>query len=135
MKYIRAETAAATCYDGLKQWRRRVQWQAGRLEVTDTVALADKKPDVVGFRWHLGTGRQVKIAQAADGEVEVTWPAARMTLTASAPIEVTQTKEANATLKHRTRKGQDHQHTCLTVRSRKKVAALRVTTVVAAQSK
>ena len=74
----------------------------------------------------ISAGAQTPVDESAgddDGDVQtdwaqVDWPDARLTLVASAPIEVTQDKAPDATLKHRTKKGEDHLHTCLTVRSR-----------------
>ena len=117
------------CYDGLKQWRRRVKWDAATLRVIDTVELADGKEDVILFRWHLGTGKAVKIGRDVEGNVSVTLPDARLTISASTPVDVTQTKAPDATLKSK-KKGEDHLHTCLVVRSHSKVKTLKLTTTV-----
>ena len=122
---------ADKCYDGLKRWRRQVEWDAAKLCVSDDVELAGGKPDVVLFRWHLGTGRQVKIAAAdPQGEVVVDWPHARMTLRASTAMDVTQAALPDATLKGKVAKGGDHLHTCVIVRSRGKVNIWKLTTTV-----
>lgn len=121
---------ADKCYAGLKQWRRRVEWDAVKLAVTDEVELAGKGPEVILFRWHLGTARKVKIATTSQGEAVVDWPHARMTLRASAAMDVTQTRLPDATLKGKAAKGGDHLHTCVIVRSHDKVNTWKLTTTV-----
>lgn len=88
----------AQCYDGLTRWRREVEWTAGVMTVMDEVVLAEKRREIILFRWHLGTDAHVKL----DGEGmrwTAEWPAALITLGASAPIVVSQTSMPDHTLK------------------------------------
>jgi len=121
---------ADACYTGLKRWRRRVTWDAATLTVTDDVALAGGGREVVLFRWHLGTGRKVRIATDPQGRTVVDWPGARMTLVASGGLDVTQAGLPDATLKGRAAHSGDRLHTCVIARSRDKVNTWKLTTTV-----
>jgi hypothetical protein len=113
------------CYAETKRWQRHVTWTAGTLTVRDDVELKPGTSSVVLFRWHVGTDRPVEIA-GKGSPVLVRWDDVQMTLEAGEPIEVSQRKAPDATLGT----GQDHQHTCLEVRSGQAVRAFTLSTEV-----
>ena len=76
----------------------------GILYTKSTDLDGDGTKDIILFRWHLGTGRTVKLTPGADGTVTVAWPDARLTLTASADVDVTRDKAPDATLAHRAKR-------------------------------
>lgn len=122
---------ATKCYDDVRQWRRRVRWSSSELSVTDDVMLADGKQDIILFRWHLGTAEEATIT--GDGKAfSVRWADAAMMLQGSAPLLVSQERLPDNTLESRGRDNEspDPLHTCIIVRSRDRVAGLRLTTQV-----
>ncbi len=46
-------------YDGLSEWRRRITWDLKGMIVVNTVKT--KAPQVMLFRWHLGTSENVSL--------------------------------------------------------------------------
>jgi hypothetical protein len=120
------------CYAGVKHWLRRVTWTAKALTVADDVALADGQLNTVLFRWHLGTARPVVI-EGGEKAFTVRWADATLTLEGSEPLLVTQEMLPDLTLdtESRQKQGEDYLHTCLVVRTRDAVGALRLTTQVA----
>ena len=104
---------ASACYENIKQWKRIVQWDANRLSVQDLVDIPGNSVEVVLFRWHLGTDAEVAITDVKKQSVRVLTPTALITLTASAPIVVTQIKMPDHTL---FADQQAHLHTCLVIR-------------------
>ncbi|MBI2441963.1 MAG: heparinase II/III family protein [Lentisphaerae bacterium] len=86
------------CYDGLKLWRREVEWTAAKLAVEDVVILANDRRDTLLFRWHLGTSGDVNLS-GTGARWTAEWPAALITLEASAPIVVSRTDLPDHTLK------------------------------------
>lgn len=120
----------AACYEGVEQWTRRVSWTSRELTVQDLVKLAEAKKDTVLFRWHLGTESEVTI-QGENEHYSVTWPDAKMELTADAPLTVTQLKLPDNTLAgHTGGEESTNIHTCVVVQSRDPVSALKLTTQV-----
>lgn len=105
-------------YDHLKKWTRHVAWDAKQMTVTDHVELEDNAPQVVLFRWHLGT----KSPAALDGQDKTwttDWPDARIQLQASAPLAVTQTQLPDNTINILDEsKPEDAYHTCVVVQSK-----------------
>jgi hypothetical protein len=98
--------------------------------VQDLVKLAEAKKDTVLFRWHLGTESEVTI-QGENEHYSVTWPDAKMELTADAPLTVTQLKLPDNTLAgHTGGEESTNIHTCVVVQSRDPVSALKLTTQV-----
>jgi len=124
------------CYDHVKQWRRRVQWTAQKLVATDDVELEAGGSDAVRFRWHLGTTEPVTIAGAGEG-FTVSWADAAIRLQGSVPLLVSQEMLPDNTLASPAgpQQGPDHLHTCIIVRTRDDVEALKLTTTVAPHSK
>ncbi len=115
-------------YTNLARWDRRVQWRADWLAVNDDVALSNGKTDIILFRWHLGTTQPVKIIEKGN-RFEVAWPAAKLTLKADAPVEVTQVRLPDYTLE-RVPGSKDNTHTCIVVQTRETQATLRLDTEV-----
>ena len=118
------------CYDGLTRWFRRVTWDSGVLTVKDDVALKGGE-EVVFFRWHLATEREVLI-EGKDTQFRVTWDGVEMALEATSAIRVTQGLLPDHTLAGHT--GADepgNTHTCVVVQSREPVKGLALTTRVA----
>ncbi|MBI2434300.1 MAG: hypothetical protein HYV26_15695 [Candidatus Hydrogenedentes bacterium] len=115
------------CYDGLKRWDRRVVWNSKALQVSDEVALAEGKEEIVLFRWHLGTEEAVVVEQVGSGW-EVRWPAAKMAIFADTPVSVTQVRLPDNTLAgHTGGEAPGNYHTCVVVQSAGPVTALKVT--------
>ncbi len=117
--------AAAACYADVARWDRHVQWDRARLTVRDEVTLAAEKKEIILFRWHLGTNRPVDVAGAGQSVV-LSWPAATMTLAADGPLEIEQGSAPDSTLTG----SEDNRHTCIQVRSRSAVHAIRIDTTV-----
>lgn len=120
------------CYEGLDRWSRRVQWSASEMTVTDQVETQKDKPEVLTFRWHLGTDADVSI-QGDDKTFTVTWRDTTLTLTGSQPLVVTQEKSPDYTLVHRdwSDESREYVNTCVVVRTKEKTAGLTVTTSIA----
>ena len=132
---------ATKCYDGLQLWKRRVQWDANHLAVSDEVQLAPDTIDVVMFRWHLGTtvGAVFQPApskpQAAHQRTSLsskeeaycytlTLNGLRLSIEPSAPVEISQIKLPDHALQgHTGNEDPGNVHTCIVVRSREKLAA------------
>ena len=131
---------ATACYDGLARWHRTVSWNVGELVVVDDVALTEGTEDIVLFRWHLGTADEVSIREE-EGHFRVAWPGAQdgqwpaeILLESTVPLSVAQIRLPDNTLAgHDGSENPRNSHTCLTVRSREKVRAIRLTTQVAAK--
>jgi hypothetical protein len=125
----------SACYDGVESWRRTVAWDARRMEIADDVRLAGDGKDIILFRWHLGTGETVDIAQ--EGAVwRVSWPDAAMTVRADAPLTLAQTSMPDNTLEGHT--GEDdpgNYHTCVVVQTTESQNAVSVRTEVVAPSR
>ena len=114
---------ATKCYDGLQSWKRRVQWDANSLTVSDEVQLAPGTVDVVIFRWHLGTSEDVIITEEA-GRYTLSLYGLRLSIEPSVPVEVLQIKLPDHTLQgHTGDNDPGNVHTCIVVRSREKVGA------------
>ncbi|MCX5658886.1 MAG: heparinase II/III family protein [Planctomycetota bacterium] len=115
-------------YDGLKQWRRRVQWDADILMARDIVELADGDPQVVLFRWHLGTTRRPHVGALDElGMVMVTWPGILMSVEADCPVDVAIEMMPDHTMQYRLwdDKRPDHLHACVVVKTREPVRRCR----------
>jgi hypothetical protein len=116
-------------YDGLKQWQRQVVWTAQQLTVDDVVQLKPANPQVVLFRWHLGTTRKPRIVAEGNGAC-ITWPGIRVTVTADTPLCITSEMMPDHTLRYRIwdDKRPDHLHACLVVKTTSPVKRCRITT-------
>ena len=76
----------ASSYRGaLESWNRRVTWDADHLEVEDEVAPA--QPEILNFRWHLGTRVEPEVT-GADWSWKVSWPAADLEIQANEPLAI-----------------------------------------------
>jgi hypothetical protein len=126
-------------YPELKQWRRRVRWNSRRLIVSDQVTLAQGHREILTFRWHLGTKARVRIQAGEDyRRFVVEWDRARLTLSGSEALRVTQARMPDHTL---TQRGWDDPswnnpktqpaHTCLVIQTAGKAATFHLTTAVA----
>jgi len=117
------------CYDRLKRWRRRVAWKIAELRVTDVVELASGECEVLLFRWHLGTKETATIRQTG-GVHSVSWPNAKMTIRSSEPLTLIQELMPDATLDLKSYDSGANLHRCLIVRSRARLGAIEIATVV-----
>jgi hypothetical protein len=114
---------ATKCYDGLQLWKRRVQWDADRLTVSDEVQLAPGTTDFIMFRWHLGTN-EVATVKEEEGRHAIAFGGLRLSIESSAPVEVSQIKMPDHTLEgHTADDDPGNVHTCIIVRSREKLGA------------
>lgn len=106
---------ATACYleGSLTSWHRRVCWDAETVETRDEVALA--APDVIGFRWHLGTGKTPEITQQGT-QYTLTWADAVMTVTADVDIMVRVVPMPDNTLVGRTA-DVTSLHSCVVIRT------------------
>ena len=122
------------CYDDLERWERAVAWDAQTMVVEDDVRLPDGRPEIVLFRWHLGTEDEVEISEEGEQFVAI-WPDAEIRIEASAPIEVTQIQLPDCTLVKTPQEGEpDHLHICLVVRTVEQVDEVRLKTQIASYS-
>jgi len=98
--------------------------------VNDKVVLSEGKTDIILFRWHLGTTQPVKISER-ENRCEVTWPDAKLTLKADAPILVTQVRLPDNTLEgHIGSKNTDNHHICIGIQTRERRTTLMLDTEV-----
>jgi hypothetical protein len=112
-------------YEGLKLWQRDVRWDCDRLVVADSVALADGCRDTVLFRWHLGTASEVSVERGTANAWTVTCEDGVLSVDGSAGLHVSQKRMPDHTLDD---DDQDHQHTCILVRSVEHVNRCTLTT-------
>lgn len=121
----------AACYPGVQRWERHVQWNSQHLIVNDTVELEADKQDEIIFRWHLGTCERVHV-EGEGAHFTVEWPDARMTLTGSQPLVVTQEEMPDNTLGERSwdDDSPDPTHTCIVVRPAGGTTSLSLSTTV-----
>ena len=118
------------CYDGLSRWHRTVTWSSAELAVNDVVELAEGTPDIVLFRWHLGTKDEVTITGEGERH-EAAWPRARIVIEGNAPLSVSQVKLPDNTLEgHNGDEDPGNEHTCIVVRSQDPCSALTLQTRV-----
>jgi len=116
------------CYEEVRAWTRDVSWNATELRVHDKVEL-ETPGEVVQFRWHLGTDDPVRVEGKATHFV-ITWPGAKVTIDASAPLEISQETMPDHTLNPGPWQNfHPNLHTCLVVRSAWKVSTLEVSTL------
>ena len=105
-------------YEHLKKWTRRVSWDSDQLSVKDTVELQENAPEVVLFRWHLGTNDAADVAGQGPAW-EAKSSVARITFQGSTPVAVTQVKLPDNTVNTLSENGApDLLHTCIVVQSK-----------------
>jgi hypothetical protein len=102
--------------DLLQRWRRRVLWTSNRLCVEDEVSTPG--PEIIGFRWHLGTS-EVPVITGHGNRFRVVWSDAAMTVNASELLTVSCESLPDHTLQLRKWEDPDvdHMHTCVVVRT------------------
>lgn len=104
-------------YPGLKSWTRSVKWTAEALDVADHVTFPEGQQGKPLFRWHLGTQEDVAIT-GEGAQFHIAWADAEIALTGSAPIQVTQEKLPDNTVKLGKKENDwDFLHTCVVVRA------------------
>lgn len=108
------------CYDDLQRWERGVSWTSQSMQIMDDVLLVDGKEEIILFRWHLGTSREVDITEN-DGSFFISWDNITISLKSSIPIAVSQEKMPDHTMDSRKH---DNLHTCLIINSVQKVNSL-----------
>jgi len=126
-----ATVIGTACYDGLRRWRRRVRWNARRIEIGDDVALVPGQAEYLLFRWHLGTELSPGVKAGATCCV-IKWPDAVMAIRASAPILVSIERMPDNTMVSAPAAAgmPDHEHACVVVRSRNPLNAWQVSTII-----
>ncbi len=105
-------------YAGLSRWLRRIEWDSEGMTVTDTVSL--EQPDVVLFRWHLGTEE----VPALEGTT-ASWSDAVLTAVGDIPLAARLTRRQDHSLEKMIF---DHEHACVIVRTREPVRDAVITT-------
>jgi len=111
-------------YDNLSRWLRSVQWDAVSMKVKDEVVLPDSNPDIVLFRWHLGTEQAVTISGEGTN-FTAAYPGAEVRIESDAPLAVTQGFMPDNTLAgHVSEDAPQNLHTCLVVQSAAPVTRL-----------
>lgn len=145
-------------YPKVSQWKRHIVWTSQRMEIVDEVTL--KSPEVIRFRWHLGSEINLTFPASEPLKVEAVLPVGRIEfpgwigkipsgidwvppekdivatsgvkiqVEADQPIICSDEKNYDHALKFRR---WDHRHTTLVVRSQVEVSAIRIRTVVEAQ--
>lgn len=119
-------------YDGLASWKRNAAWDANRLAVHDLVALQAGRKEVVLFRWHLGTNDEVTIKQESPMNWTAAWPNVRVSIEATTPIVVSQTKLPDNTINSVSDDDKpDAMHTCLVVQSTEPATVFDLSTTAA----
>jgi hypothetical protein len=108
----------AGCYDPLQTWRRRVEWTPDRLEIVDSAALTSSAtPEILLFRWHLGTEEEVEISEASRGG-RVLWKDAEMIFSSDRNLTIEQIRLPDHTLPgHDGSEDPKNFHTCIVVKS------------------
>ena len=126
----KVETDCSVCYENLDCWKRRVTWSSTILDVTDEVELAlDTNPEVLTFRWHLGTEEPVRIESN-----RAIWKDGVIQLQADTPIGLTQAQMPDNTLEgHDGSEDPRNIHTCLVVQTKEAVKKLRLKTHIQPQ--
>ncbi|MEA1952376.1 MAG: hypothetical protein U9N87_13430 [Planctomycetota bacterium] len=100
----------------LKRWTRKLTWNSARLDVVDEVLFPEEKQKIAVFRWHLGTGDQVKISGSGK-QFLATWKDAEITLQSSIPISVSTEMLPDNTVNLGEKVGPDFLHRCIVVRT------------------
>jgi hypothetical protein len=111
--------------EGLRRWERRVQWDVERLTVDDVVETVS--PELILFRWHLGTSDK-PVIRASENGFAVSWPAADMKIESDSPFEVTLESMPDHTLRQRDwdDPSPDNLHSCLVVRTSQPETKVRI---------
>ncbi len=115
-------------YDGLQTWQREVRWKANDLTVCDTVSLVEGREDIILFYWHLGVEQAVEIT-GGERNYHVRWPGTELVIEADDNLELTQLRMPDHTLAS---DDSEHLHTCLVVRSGKRLDHICIQTSIAA---
>jgi len=72
-----ASVDVSACYEAVKKWKRRVEWNRNSVTIEDEVEL--KQPDIVQFRWHLGVPidapHRIRAGRITAGDVLVSYAA------------------------------------------------------------
>jgi hypothetical protein len=124
---------ATACYDGPEKWNRTVAWDAERLVVNDEVALANGAKNVILFRWHLGTDKQVTVYRVRR-TYSFSCLGAAFSFEGSQPLVVEQAVMPDNTLEgHTGEVDPGNFHTCIVVRTAQPCAALSLHTEVVAK--
>lgn len=112
---------ASACYANTSRWMRRVEWNASRMRIHDSVSL--KKPGIALFHWHTGESANASVNPTANGldigNVRLTWET-------DTPISTRVESAPDATLRART----ISQHAVAIVRSREPITDFSLTTTV-----
>jgi hypothetical protein len=113
------EVDGSQAYDHLTRWIRKVQWTDRSLTAEDEVVLESGYPDIVLFRWHLGTEESVSIPTQTGLSLTAQWPDAQLTLSANVPLILSQESLPDNTLDYRDWDSPlpEHLHTCLVMRT------------------
>jgi hypothetical protein len=117
------EIVLTSGYDGLSEWRRRITWDRKGVTVVDNVKT--KAPQVVLFRWHLGTNEEATLEGAT-----AQWSDATLTAASDTPLTVRQTRRRDHTLEAR---NFEHKHACIIVRTKEPVRHVAIRTRVVAR--
>jgi len=127
------EFDAAQAYEGVLKWNRHVSWDASTLRIGDTVVLHPNEPEVVLFRWHLGTSEAVSIS-SLPGEIVASWNGGCVRMKSECQLDVSCQMMPDHTLTMRFpelgHEDVDALHACLIVRTRESVAEVSIETIV-----
>ena len=116
-------------YADVKQWQRRVTWNADRLEVVDQVTFPPERPQTVLFRWHLATTEEVK-PQGDGKQVSLSWSDATMTLESSVPSAVTTALLPDNTVGLSEKQSETHLHRCVIIETTEPTATWTLKTTI-----
>jgi hypothetical protein len=121
---------ASGCYAETDLWQREVWWSQDGMTIVDEVQLKEGSEETVLFRWHLGAKESVEVS-CDENRCTVEWPDAKIEFESKTPFLVTQQMAPDTTVEP----VEDHQHTCLEVRTREKVGRFEVCTRVRARER
>lgn len=118
-------------YDGVSHWYRTVDWDASTMLITDEVVLEESDPEIILFRWHLGTEARVSILGDGNAYEVLISSGTRLLLESSTPVTVTQMKLPDNTLAgHGSEDDPKNVHTCVIVQSAASVSGMNLSTMV-----
>ena len=114
-------------YPNLRMWRRNVEWNADEIRVEDEVELCGVVPQIIGFRWHLGSPDSVHLSRS--GRIWIAkWAECDLAIESAADLSVTQESCFDNSVENREwdDPNPDHLHVCLHVRTAEPAMGVRI---------
>ena len=110
---------------GVQRWVRQVSWTADELSVADDIKI--EQPEVLLFRWHLGTAAVPEITPTGSG-YSVVWPDGLLTVSSDIALLVQVEPMPDHTLCKREWLDPDfdHLHSCLVIKTANPVVEVEI---------